>query len=624
MKSMRALGAICALASAIAAPCLAAGPTLSTLAPGAFREIPQNLKVNVVFVGFQQGSGPNQIDTAAFQTTLPKTYNAIHRYPYFYGTRQPVGNSFAFTYNVKVADSAYESQLFNYLNSIAVAKPITLYQNLYNSQGPATVVTNNAWIDAVSVEKWLAANPPAGVDTSQYTVYFINWYGRSDFRFHVYTKTDAPDPDTGYNFGVARESRKMIAWGGTPPASGQAATRVWFYDFSAGPESWNGNYDITSADVDGDGLKDYRIHTIWDYGTTGYRDFNNLTGDAAKLARYVAVNLLFTTSPLYKPAISPPELPGKIQVDVNIYQGDPTEDGTHFIKPAIVNQELTALQPNNTFSTEVNSLPLSGNAAKIYQCFVTDHSCFGNRLFGIAFADLFLYHNSHLLQYLEGDGDYEIPVFLYNVPQPALGGLLGFADDNWSNGTQSYVFGFLWAAIRTQLGFTTTTIHEVGHHLGMSHPHDGYDSEQDIDYGVAGPFYFSWSGDESNTIMHYLDVASGFSQFDRDNMNRWLTATYINQANSVLALIYKSPRAGQQSQLLLAADNNAALALSLYGLMNYSGAVTKAKLAYQQVLAAAAAINVKVEPQSWQADYKAKGKSPKFVDTVDYLHRLAP
>ena len=73
MKSMRSLGAICAFASALAAPCFAAGPTLSTLAPGAFREIPQNLKVNVVFVGFQQGSGPNQIDTAAFQATLPKT-----------------------------------------------------------------------------------------------------------------------------------------------------------------------------------------------------------------------------------------------------------------------------------------------------------------------------------------------------------------------------------------------------------------------------------------------------------------------------------------------------------------------------------------------------------------------
>ena len=41
-------------------------------------------------------------------------------------------------------------------------------------------------------------------------------------------------------------------------------------------------------------------------------------------------------------------------------------------------------------------------------------------------------------------------------------------------------------------------------------------------------------------------------------------------------------------------------------------------MAYEDVLAAAAQINVKVEPQSWQADYKAKGQSGKFVDSVDY------
>ena len=40
-------------------------------------------------------------------------------------------------------------------------------------------------------------------------------------------------------------------------------------------------------------------------------------------------------------------------------------------------------------------------------------------------------------------------------------------------------------------------------------------------------------------------------------------------------------------------------------------------MAYEDVLAAAQ-INVKVEPQSCQADYKAKGQSGKFVDSVDY------
>lgn len=614
------------LATTLGGPSYAAnpkpGPTLQTLSPGAFREITQNLPVNVVFVGFPAGD----ISKPAFEAALPATYKAIHRYPNFYGIRQEVGNKFNFQYNTVFASDAYATSLFAYLGSIATPQPRTLFQDDYNAQPGAVDVTQNHWIDAVTVEKWLAANPPAGIDTSQYTVFFINWYGNPGFKFHVYTKVGTPDPDTGYDFGLNRSSRKIVAWGGTPPATGQPASRVWFYDFSAGPESWNGNYDIVNADYDGDGAPDYRIPAYWDYGNpNGYRAFNDLTGDAAKLMRFVAINLLFTTSPLYKPAISPPSLPGNIQVDMNFYQGDPTSDAKSFIKPTLVTQALQGLQSHNTFTSEIRDRPLDGRILSTYVCFFTDHSCYGNRLSGIAFGDLFLYHSDHLLQYLEGDGDYEVPVFAYNTTDALTGGLLGFADDNWADGTQSYVFSFLSPALRAAgYGFTTTTIHEVGHHLGMSHPHDGYDSELDLDYGGEGSFYFAWSGDESNSIMHYLDLADAFSQFDRDNMNRWLTASYINQANSILTKVYKSPRVSQQAAALLAADAKAATALAQYQAMNYGAAVATAKAAYTQVLAAAAAINVQVEPQAWQADYKAKGKSSKFIDTVDYLHRLAP
>jgi hypothetical protein len=109
----------------------------------------------------------------------------------------------------------------------------------------------------------------------------------------------------------------------------------------------------------------------------------------------------------------------------------------------------------------------------VYRCFFADVSCFGKKLFGIALADLFLYHNDHLMQFIEGDGDYEVPVFLFNGTDTLnCGGLLGFADDNWRDGTQSYVFGFVAPFLQVAgYGFTTTSIHEVGHHLGLSHPH---------------------------------------------------------------------------------------------------------------------------------------------------------
>jgi hypothetical protein len=70
--------------------------------------------------------------------------------------------------------------------------------------------------------------------------------------------------------------------------------------------------------------------------------------------------------------------------------------------------------------------------------------------------------------------------------------------------------------------------------------------------------------------------------------------------------------------LLTSADNHAAAALVAYDAMDYAGAAFHAKMAYNDVMMAADEINVQVEPQSWQADYKAKGVSGKFVDSVDY------
>ncbi len=122
----------------------------------------------------------------------------------------------------------------------------------------------------------------------------------------------------------------------------------------------------------------------------------------------------------------------------------------------------------------------------------------------------------------------------------------------------------------------------------------------------------------SNSMMSYIDLNWDFSQFDRDNMNRFMTSLYINQANRILADVVKSPKAYKVASLLSAADANAALALNAYAGMDYPTAVISARQAYQLVLDAAAQINVKVEPQAWQADYKSKGKSPKFIDTVDY------
>jgi len=37
------------------------------------------------------------------------------------------------------------------------------------------------------------------------------------------------------------------------------------------------------------------------------------------IVRYVAIDLLFTTSPVYEPALSPPKLPVSIQLEISMY-----------------------------------------------------------------------------------------------------------------------------------------------------------------------------------------------------------------------------------------------------------------------------------------------------------------
>lgn len=595
-------------------------PTLTTLEPGGFRAIEQDLTINVVFVGYEPGGGAMDIDETAFLDELPSMYRTVNRYPSFYFGNQFLGLDFNYNYNLVFADSTFEDNFFGYLGSIADSMPLTLYQELYNTQAASSLdVTDNHWIDAPSVEQWLADNAETmlGVDTQQYTIFFVNWYGRSDFKFHVYTKTDEPDPDTGFNFGEELHSRKVIAWGGTTPDDEESGLgslhRIWFYDLSAGPEGWTDNWNV-------DDDFGYRMPPVWEYGNlSGYRPFDDLSGDLGKVARYVAIDLLFTTSPLYKPAISPPKLPTDIQLDINVFQIDPNADGRDYFDLDLLTGELAELQPFNNFTAELNSHPFKSSFAKMYLCFYNDVSCYGNRLFGIAFADPFLYFSDHLIQFLEGDGDHEIPLIAYNTTDELFTCCLGYADDDWATGTQSYVYGFDAPFIRDSgYGFTTTFIHEVGHHLGMSHPHDGYDYEADVDFGPDGDFYFAWSGDESNSMMSYIDLNWDFSQFDRDNMNRYMTSVYLNQANTILAQIYASPRAGLAASLLASADSSASSALSAYDAMDYAGAALNAKMAYEKVLQAAALIGVQVEPQSWQADYKAKGTSDKFVDSIDY------
>ncbi|HYM63124.1 MAG TPA: hypothetical protein VES61_00445, partial [Gaiellaceae bacterium] len=361
-------------------------------------DLKEQVPVNVVFVGLE----PSQVSGSAFRADLPSRYKPVVRSRLLYGGLEELGIDYGYDYSVSYTGAAWESSFFAALKGLAQPAPRTDFQDLYNEQAGTRDVGENHFIDAPTVEKWLIDHAPAGVNTRRDTIFFVNWWGRSDFIDHVYTKFGEPDPDTGYDFGVNRASRKIIAWGGTTRDDEETGLgrrgerRVWFYDISAGPEVWGGSFDITNPDLDGDGEPDYRIPAAWEYAPGGYRAPEELAGDLSKVARYAAINLMFTSSPLYPPYLTPELLPKTINLDLNTYEGWPGVNASaQYQKPGYSRDELSELFPTR-FSTDTQDLRFRGKARRCYEFWLLDVTCFPNRPQYPAFANLFLYNALNL------------------------------------------------------------------------------------------------------------------------------------------------------------------------------------------------------------------------------------
>jgi hypothetical protein len=559
------------------------------LQPGQQVTYEQKVPINIVFIGYPR----NTIDKDEMLDVLPDSYAPIVRYPPFYGLQgRDMGLNFNFEYKVTFAGQDLTNRFFRYLKQIGTAGDPTDYQLAYNDQetNVLDVADEVLYVDAPSVEKWLARN---FAKEKGYTVVFINWYSRPDFNFHVYTKTDVVDTDTGYNFGEARPTRKMIAWGGS-------SSRLWFYDLSAGPEAWTDNWNVDTPDLDENGAEDYRMPPIWEYDEDGYRDPSALSSDLGLVTRFVGINLLFTASPLYDPLATAPGPGGRRIVHINMFEDDPDSLGTDWINTSEVQAQFERFQPYYDWEVNlVDTNPIDPEAQRALRIFAElDPSADCWNQFGTPFAELFCFFDLNRADYIPEYGTYDsvTGIFAFNTTADNLAGqfgLLGFADDNWVDGTPSYVFQFDSTEYRDLgYGFTTTTVHEGGHHFGLSHPHDGYDSELGLDYGPADDFYFAWSGDESNTVMHYLALSNEFGQFDQDNMYRWEMAGYLNWSNALLAEIQAHPNANQVRERVRVAKNFAEIALKSFDQWKFRQAAANAYKAYDQLARAAVRLGI--------------------------------
>ncbi|MEW5988500.1 MAG: hypothetical protein AB1791_17870 [Chloroflexota bacterium] len=573
----------------------AAGSSITAEPATAPTTLDLTVPVNVVFVGFDRDS----LDLAEVRAGLPTSSEPAVRAPrIWYGLEgRDLGIHYDYRYRLIRANRAFENDFFAYLSDSGVPGEITDHQQLYNDEDNNILEVTGPvlYVDAVAVEGWLADNAHRlGIRTQKsYTVFYVNWYAHPDFQFHVYEYTDEPDLDTGMNLGEIYDYYKLAGWGGT-------SSRIWFYDFSAGPTHWGKTWNVDDSDVNGDGLADYRMPVIWEYAADGFRDPAVLSSDLGKLTRYVAVNLLFTPSPLYDPLNTTPGVGGSKIAHLNMLEDVPESNGLDFIHPEYVQDQLEGLQPYydwGVYLQDHNPIdPAAQRALLIFNDVLIEDDCWNT--YGYTFAELFCFFDGRRDEYIPtyGASDYVVGGFAFQTTTEHMGAYLNFsglADDNWVDGTQSFVYSFV-PPPTLEFGYAHTLImtHELGHHFGLSHPHDGYDYELGLDYDPTGDYYFAWLGDESQTVMNYIAVTSKFGQFDRDNINRWETVSLLQRADQIMAAVGDHPAQAQVNGLLDQAAGARSLALGAFGRWEFEQAAGAARVAYEAAATAAEQLGI--------------------------------
>src|SRR4029450_9887702 len=110
--------------SGVAASAQGSLPALSTLSPGAPVQVTQDLDVNVVLIGFEEGNGPQQINTARFTSLLPPRTGSVPEGGSIVGSSllslEPFGITFNPRYSVVHTPADFDDFFFGILRANAI------------------------------------------------------------------------------------------------------------------------------------------------------------------------------------------------------------------------------------------------------------------------------------------------------------------------------------------------------------------------------------------------------------------------------------------------------------------------------------------------------------------------
>jgi len=533
------------------------------------------MPINLIMIG-DAWSDEAKVNITA---KLLKTYS-----PPILSENRIAGVTYNYTYNFDSVSQETANKLFKFINSTAVENtmPTPIKQWINSKQpefwGPDFVKIPKMkykLIDANQVEDWLFRN----IELKEgYTIFFLKPSSNQTNYFHTYG-TVTEDPDTKANF----IEEGMMGFGGKH--------RFYFIDLRAGP--WYYPYLPVSQDqVFAQFHKNlYEVKTDEDY--------------YALIANYVndAITLLFTPSYLYSPIY-------KSNFVANIFLVDVTSGRTfrdisgNFIDRSTITNAFTQLIPHAKWSIDIAGQTFDVLPRELQRAILKSLSFRqvpGGNVILVKSPDLILELNKWVASNLsqeqqrlaqkEATTTVFVPAVVFVFDTDAYVDEIPVIGTAASDPSDPKVPCCAIVAVNKHTlsdlnsGLSALVIHELGHVLGLRHPHDGYDPAK----GEFEDWFFDWS---YTTMSYSLPTGLGcgllgtpcglvipeFGQFNHDALDRGLILNLLNQMqvnvyNSTISLEKKGYSKGNLPEsiksVLSNIDLNVQKSIEHFTNMNY-------------------------------------------------------
>ncbi len=485
------------------------------------------------------------------------------------------GTKFKINYEFISVSQETTSALESYLQSIAQTKKVPAYlrnkdTGVYSCWYWWQSDSNSYMtIDALKTEEWINSHISdfGGIPDDGYLILAADLSGIS--KLHHYYEHTYYDLDPGV--AQAKYYSKpaiwplvnwMFTWGGHH--------RFYFMDLSAGDPrfDYSGICHVPIQDLD--------ERPYW--GKVKFKK------DTQTVTEYVADYLAEATRNLFLPSyVYTPTYATSFKIAIHVF------DDTGKVTQANIGDYLSTSKVKDAFadvipyatwdvSASIHRLEEDDGLAEAFRnnilCKEEGTGTFGDRIF-INYYDyrpIYSYLQSHLTEYVDITGDSVVlPVFEFvlssssrfaytwreEIGQPSRGpdgvdrtfGGISLGDLIIIGQSERSLFAFGY-------GLTYVTIHELGHAIGIMHPHS-----------------YGWTEDYVSSAMSYLTYEYGFSQFDLDAIQRGHADFFLSQVQGPIEISAEATLHQQAQSLVQQASSVYKDALSSYSKKDYMQAV---------------------------------------------------